>query len=101
MSEARAFAYRERAAQAHDKAKRANISEETSFVQSLVKDAPPTAHQHTERSPTRADRGRPFICLRGVLGSIHGFTEPAPETDQKRSQSKIIAGGRFFSQLRP
>jgi hypothetical protein len=56
MSEARAFAYRERAAQAHDKAKRANISEETSFVQSLVKDAPPTAHQHTERSPTRADK---------------------------------------------
>jgi hypothetical protein len=56
MREARAFAYRERAAQAHDKAKRANISEETSFVQSLVKDAPPTAPQHTERSPTPADK---------------------------------------------
>ena len=29
MSEARAFAYRERASQAHDKAKRANIPQET------------------------------------------------------------------------
>ena len=70
MSEARAFAYRERAAQAHDKAKRANISEETSFVQSLVKDAPPTAHQHTERSPTRADKRTAIHLPSGGLGSI-------------------------------
>jgi hypothetical protein len=76
MSEARAFAYRERAAQAHDKAKRANISEETSFVQSLVKDAPPTAHQHTERSPTRADKRTAIHLPSGGLGSIHGFIAP-------------------------
>ena len=66
MSEARAFAYRERAAQAHDKAKRANISEETSFVQSLVKTHHPqltNTLNGVRRGPTR---GRPFICLREV-----------------------------------
>ena len=71
MSEARAFAYRERAAQAHDKAKRARTSRRKphSFNHWSKTHHPQLTNtlNGVRRGPTR---GRPFICLRGVLGSI-------------------------------